>query len=79
MALDGITISNVVAELSARLTDSRISKIAQPENDELILTFKGFRGQTRLLMSASASLPLIYISETNKPFIKIRFVITRGR
>lgn len=67
MALDGITISNVVAELSARLTDSRISKIAQPENDELILTFKGFRGQTRLLMSASASLPLIYISETNKP------------
>ena len=67
MALDGITISNEVAELSARLTDSRISKIAQPENDELILTFKGFRGQTRLLMSASASLPLIYITETNKP------------
>lgn len=67
MALDGITISNVVAELSARLTDSRISKIAQPENDELILTFKGFRGQTRLLMSASASLPLIYITDTNKP------------
>ena len=67
MALDGITVSNVVAELSSLLTDSRISKIAQPENDELLLTFKGFRGQTRLLLSASASLPLIYITETNKP------------
>lgn len=67
MALDGITVSNVVAELSSLLTDSRISKIAQPENDELLLTFKGFRGQTRLLLSASASLPLIYITDTNKP------------
>lgn len=26
MALDGITVSNVVAELSALLTDARISK-----------------------------------------------------
>lgn len=67
MALDGITVSNVVAELTALLTDSRISKIAQPENDELLLTFKGFRGQTRLLISASASLPLIYITDANKP------------
>lgn len=67
MALDGITISNVVAELSDLLTDARISKIAQPENDELILTIKGFRGQTRLLLSASASLPLIYRTDTNKP------------
>lgn len=67
MALDGITVSNVVKELSALLTGARISKIAQPENDELLLTFKGNAGQTRLLMSASASLPLIYITETNKP------------
>ena len=67
MALDGITVSNVVKELSALLTGARISKIAQPENDELLLTFKGNAGQTRLLMSASASLRLIYITETNKP------------
>ena len=68
MALDGITVSAVVKELSGLLTGARISKIAQPENDELILTLKGTRGgQTRLLLSASASLPLIYITETNKP------------
>ena len=68
MALDGITVSAVVKELSGLLTGARISKIAQPENDELMLTLKGTRGgQTRLLLSASASLPLIYITETNKP------------
>lgn len=68
MALDGITVSAVVKELSGLLTGARISKIAQPENDELMLTLKGSRGgQTRLLLSASASLPLIYITETNKP------------
>ncbi|MDD2958244.1 MAG: NFACT RNA binding domain-containing protein [Lachnospiraceae bacterium] len=67
MALDGITIANVVRDLNSRLQDARISKIAQPENDELLLTLKGTSGQTRLLMSAGASLPLIYITETNKP------------
>lgn len=68
MALDGITVANVVRELSSLLTEARISKIAQPENDELLLTFKGSnRGQIRLLLSASASLPLIYITDNNKP------------
>lgn len=68
MALDGITVSSVVKELSAQFTGARISKIAQPESDELLLTLKSGRGgQARLLLSASASLPLIYITETNKP------------
>ena len=44
MALDGITVSAVVKELSGLLTGARISKIAQPENDELMLTLKGSRG-----------------------------------
>lgn len=68
MALDGITVANVVKELRTLLTDARINKIAQPENDELLLTLKGNnRRQFRLLLSASASLPLIYITEENKP------------
>lgn len=67
MAFDGITVSNIVKELQEQLTGARVSKIAQPENDELILTFKGAsRGQIRLLLSASASLPLIYVTESNK-------------
>lgn len=67
MAFDGITIANIVSELNNLLIDSRISKIAQPENDELILTIKGRNGNYKLLMSANASLPLLYLTEDNKP------------
>ena len=67
MAFDGITIANITKELSNKLTGGRIRKIAQPENDELILTIKSAEGNFRLLISASASLPLIYLTETNKP------------
>ncbi len=67
MAFDGITIANITKELQDKLTGGRIRKIAQPENDELILTIKSPEGNFRLLISASASLPLIYLTETNKP------------
>ena len=67
MALDGITIAAVVAELNDTICGGRIAKIAQPENDELLLTIKAPQGQRRLYISASASLPLIYLTEDNKP------------
>lgn len=67
MAFDGITIANVVKEMNDTLLGCRIYKIAQPESDELILTIKGSCGQKRLFISADASLPLIYFTETNKP------------
>lgn len=66
MAFDGITIANVVKEMRDALTGARIVKIAQPETDELLLTIKGAAGQYRLLISAGASLPLIYLTEKNK-------------
>lgn len=67
MAFDGITIANVVHELNGTILDGRINKIAQPEADELLLTIKMPRGQNRLYISASASLPLIYLTDENKP------------
>ena len=67
MAFDGITVAAVVQELEHTLVGGRISKIAQPENDELLLTIKGNEGQKRLYISASASLPLIYLTNENKP------------
>ena len=67
MAFDGITIANITKELDDKLTGGRIRKIAQPENDELLLTIKSTEGNFRLLLSASASLPLIYLTENNKP------------
>ncbi len=67
MALDGIVVSSINQELAQKLTGARISKIAQPEKDELMLTLKTDAGQLRLLLSASASLPLVYLSSANKP------------
>lgn len=67
MAFDGITIANIVKELNDTILNGRIAKIAQPENDELLLTIKPAKGQVRLVISASASLPLIYLSRDNKP------------
>ena len=67
MALDGIVISSLVKEFNETLTGGKIAKIAQPENDELLLTIKNFRNQYRLLISAGASLPLIYLTGDNKP------------
>ncbi len=67
MAFDGITVAAVVKELKDSLAGGRIYKIAQPENDELLLTIKtNDGGQRRLLISAGASLPLIYLTEKNK-------------
>ena len=67
MAFDGITVAAVTRELSAALTGGRITKIAQPEADELLLTIKTPAGANRLYISASASLPLIYLTDENKP------------
>ena len=67
MAFDGVTIANLVKEMNDTIIGCRIYKIAQPENDELILTIKGSCGQKRLFLSASASLPLVYFTEANKP------------
>lgn len=67
MAFDGIIIANLTKEIKDRLEGGKISKIAQPEKDELLFTVKNNRETYRLLMSASASLPLAYFTESNKP------------
>lgn len=67
MAFDGIVIANIVHELRQTLLGGRISKIAQPEKDELILTIKGqTKDPYKLLLSADASLPLVYLTENTK-------------
>lgn len=67
MAFDGIVIANLSRELNDALAGGRISKIAQPEKDELLFTIKHQKNNRRLLISASASLPLAYLTEHNKP------------
>lgn len=68
MAFDGVVIANIVHELNNALLGGRINKISQPEKDELILTIKGEAKEPyRLLISADAGLPLVYLTKNNKP------------
>lgn len=66
MAFDGIVVAALVSELRRTLLQGRINKIAQPEQDELLLTIKTPEGARRLALSASASLPYLYLTDENR-------------
>nr|MCR4717655.1 NFACT family protein [Lachnospiraceae bacterium] len=66
MAFDGIVIANLVKDLNDKLIGGRISKIYQPEEDELLLLVKSEGATLRLYVSASATLPLFYLVDKNK-------------
>lgn len=67
MAFDGITVANLTHDLKQAIEGGRIAKIAQPEKDELLFQIKKDGSSVRLLVSASASLPLVYLTDANKP------------
>ena len=48
MAFDGFVISNLVYELNNTILNAKISKIAQPETDELLFTLKDQTASTAL-------------------------------
>ena len=67
MALDGVTVCAAACELRHFLTNGYISKISEPEHDELMITVKtqGY-GMKRLLISIGASMPFVCLTEKNK-------------
>ncbi|MBR4582117.1 MAG: NFACT family protein, partial [Lachnospiraceae bacterium] len=67
MVFDGITVAAVVKELNTRLLSGRITKIAQPEKEEILLTIKTDSSTERLFINASASMPSIHLTDENKP------------
>ena len=66
MAFDGITLAALTSEFRSELIGGTVQKIAQPEKDELLLTIKNNRTVYRLKISASPSLPLVCLTDTNK-------------
>ena len=66
MAFDGIAIAALVKEFREYLLNGHIQRIAQTEKDELLITVKNNRTNYRLLLSASASLPLAALTADNK-------------
>ena len=61
MAFDGITMHFVVKQLNELLINAKIDKISQAEKDEILLSLRTSNGTYKLLISASASLPRIYL------------------
>ena len=66
MAFDGTVIRALANELSQNLENGRISRIIQPEKDEIMLTIRGIGNDKRLLISANPSIPLICFVNENK-------------
>lgn len=64
MALDGIFLHHITAELKDILIDSRVSQIYQPNRDEISMVFRTFEGTKRLLISTRANSPRINICST---------------
>ena len=67
MAFDGICVAAVVKELNDKISGGRITKIAQPEKEEIVLTIKKDAESLRLFVNASAGMPSIYLTPENKP------------
>ena len=69
MAMDGVSIAGIVYELKNRIVGGRIYKIYQPEEDEICLVIKNktedCNTSDRLVLSANAGLPMVYISDKN--------------
>ncbi len=66
MALDGITISNIINELKTKLLGGRVDKIYQPENDEIIISIRSLGKAHKLLITANASHPRLHLTEKSK-------------
>ncbi|PJI09912.1 MULTISPECIES: Rqc2 family fibronectin-binding protein [Clostridium] len=67
MALDGIYIHSILHELKNSLLGGKVSKINQPEKDEINLTIRTKLGNNiKLLISANPSYPKIHITDLVK-------------
>jgi len=65
MPFDALTLSVLTSELSTTLEKGRITKIMQPEKDEITLLI--YSGQNhKLVVSASSSLPRMHLTSDNK-------------
>ncbi|WEV42807.1 NFACT RNA binding domain-containing protein [Lactobacillus sp. ESL0684] len=62
MAFDGLFIHSLLKDLRPILVNSRLAKIYQPFNQDLVLTFRKERKNYQLLLSANAQNPRFYLT-----------------
>lgn len=63
MAFDGLFIHSLLKDLTPTLVDSRLSKIYQPFDQDLILIFRKNRRNYQFLISANAQYPRMYLTD----------------
>ncbi|MBC8631026.1 NFACT family protein [[Eubacterium] tenue] len=66
MAFDGLVVHAISDELSSKLIGGKIDKVYQPENDEIVLHIRNNKENFKLVLSASASNPRVYLSTNYK-------------
>jgi len=66
MALDGVTLAHLVAELAPLIRGARIDKIQQPEKDEIHLLLRQQGQCLRLLLNAGATAARLHLTKENK-------------
>ena len=66
MPMDGMTLGWVARELNQALLGGRISKIVQPERDEIILTIRSEGANRQLLLSATANCARAHLTQVRK-------------
>lgn len=66
MALDGVTLSNIIYELKNLLIGGRIDKIYQPENDEIIMNIRNNSNNYKLLLTSNANHARVHLTQIQK-------------
>lgn len=66
MPFDGITIHALTDEIRTIIVGSRIDKIHQPENDEIVFHIRHDRKNYKLLLSADSNLPYFGMIDVKK-------------
>ena len=62
MAFDGLFIHSLLNDVKPKIVNSRLSKIYQPFEQDLVLTFRKDRKNIQLLLSVNAQYPRFYIT-----------------
>lgn len=65
MAMDGVMLGFVVREMQEKLLNGRIDKVAQPENDMLILAVRSPGNNHKLMLCASPSYARVHTTQEN--------------
>ena len=66
MSFDGIVTKAIVDDIKEKLTNGKISKVNQPDKNEMDLIIYNNKQNYKLLISASSSLPRMHFTNENK-------------